>query len=250
MTKKLTGRAVHETPARADRAKSGRAARLHPRDRKQMIVAAATQLFSEQGFTASTAELAQRLGVAQALIYKYFPTKDKLIECVIEDVFPNATFLARNTTLLTDESIAPRQRLVKFYEEWTSGESASAFSRIRMWASLMRPDMTVQYQEGVLKKIFPIIGNILLELCNMSARVEQTAMPQATAARYLHDMMISLFWWRFYALPTAEEEMRTRIEARIEFAVQGLRGTLKRIPIRPSNSGHRIARSRKAKSDS
>ena len=46
----------------------------------QRIVDEAKIFFADHGFRGSTRELARQLGVTQALIYKYFPSKQALID--------------------------------------------------------------------------------------------------------------------------------------------------------------------------
>ena len=43
--------------------------------------------FAEEGFSASTRDLADRLGVRQALLYKYYPSKEALLDAIFETVF-------------------------------------------------------------------------------------------------------------------------------------------------------------------
>ncbi len=47
-----------------------------------MILDAAVEFFAEHGFEAQTKELAQRIGVSQGLIFRYFGTKQNLVEQV------------------------------------------------------------------------------------------------------------------------------------------------------------------------
>jgi AcrR family transcriptional regulator len=64
-----------------------RARRLSPKDRETLIVAGAVRYFAEFGFSGDTRSLAQHLGVGQPLLFKYFPTKEALIERVYQEVF-------------------------------------------------------------------------------------------------------------------------------------------------------------------
>src|ERR1700710_2341335 len=72
-------------PAEAQSKKAYR--RLAPADRRRQIIEAAVSYFSEVGFDGATRALAERLGVTQPLIYRYFPSKDELIRAVYEEVY-------------------------------------------------------------------------------------------------------------------------------------------------------------------
>jgi len=61
--------------------------RLSPTVREQQIVDEAIQFFAEVGFGGRTRELAKRIGITQPLLYRYFPTKEELIDRVFDEVF-------------------------------------------------------------------------------------------------------------------------------------------------------------------
>ncbi len=71
---------------RQSKAAAGNRQRLSPGEREQQILDEAISFFAEVGLSGQTRELAQRLGVTQPLIYRYFPTKQDLIERVFEEV--------------------------------------------------------------------------------------------------------------------------------------------------------------------
>ena len=67
--------------------KAGKAAvvaRMAPADRKAMILSRATEFFAEYGLTAQTRALATACGVAQRLLYRYFPSKAALLDEVYQ----------------------------------------------------------------------------------------------------------------------------------------------------------------------
>ena len=70
-----------------DKAPSAPRRRLAPEDREHQIVQAAIAFFARHGFDASTRDLAKELGVTQPLLYRYFPTKEALVDRVYEEVF-------------------------------------------------------------------------------------------------------------------------------------------------------------------
>jgi AcrR family transcriptional regulator len=51
---------------------------------RERIIAAAAAVFAERGLEAATAEIAQRAGVGEATLFRRFPTKDDLIDAIIE----------------------------------------------------------------------------------------------------------------------------------------------------------------------
>src|SRR6185437_4207297 len=61
--------------------------RMAPQDRERLILDNALRFFAERGLAGETRELARRLGVTQSLIYRYFPSKDVLIDRVYQRWF-------------------------------------------------------------------------------------------------------------------------------------------------------------------
>lgn len=56
-----------------------------PEERKQEILDAAVKLFGEKGYDkTSISDIAQTLGVAQGLCYRYFPSKEALFESAVD----------------------------------------------------------------------------------------------------------------------------------------------------------------------
>ncbi len=57
---------------------------------KKKVVLAALKLFAEQGFDGtSTAEIAEESGMSQATIFKYFKTKEELLDFIITPILEN-----------------------------------------------------------------------------------------------------------------------------------------------------------------
>jgi AcrR family transcriptional regulator len=61
---------------------------------RERIIAAAASVFAERGLEASTAEIAHRAGVGEATLFRRFPTKDDLIDAIIETRMEEVAALA------------------------------------------------------------------------------------------------------------------------------------------------------------
>jgi AcrR family transcriptional regulator len=62
---------------------------------RQRVLAAAEQVFAEQGLGASTEEIARRAGVGIGTVFRHFPVKRDLVESVLLARFAELTELAR-----------------------------------------------------------------------------------------------------------------------------------------------------------
>jgi len=96
-------------------AKRQRAKRMPAEARKAVILAEASDFFARHGFEASTRDLADRIGVRQALLYKYFPSKDALIEAVF-DLFIGQRREHQRAVLVEDDQATPfNERVFRYY---------------------------------------------------------------------------------------------------------------------------------------
>ena len=137
----LTG-SLHRQPKR--RAKRGTG--------EQRILDAAAIFFAEQGFRASTRDLARRLGVTQALLYRYFPSKQALIDRVFETIYLEPWDAALTERLL-DPIVPLGTRLTEFYTV-VARRSTPTRSRLFMRAGLDDQGLAERYT-------FPLNDRIL-----------------------------------------------------------------------------------------
>ena len=80
---------------------------------RERIIAAAIEVFAERGLEASTAEIAQRAGVGEATLFRRFPSKDDLIQAIVETQMEVVIEIA--TDCLTDPD--PGAGLERFLTE-------------------------------------------------------------------------------------------------------------------------------------
>jgi AcrR family transcriptional regulator len=65
-------------------------------------VAAARDLFARNGLDVSVEEITQHAGVGMGTLYRHFPTKDELIDAVLEDAFAEILALAERAAAAED----------------------------------------------------------------------------------------------------------------------------------------------------
>ena len=133
------------------------ARRLSPDARREQIIAGAVPYFAEVGFSGTTRDLARRIGVTQALLYRYFSSKADLVEAVFEHVF-----LGRLTphwlAALRDRSVPLDDRLCRFYGEYTAAIFTYEWMRIFMWAGLAGDRLNRRYLDRIAKDLLAPIG--------------------------------------------------------------------------------------------
>lgn len=108
--------------------------RLPPDVRKAQIVRTAGEFFAEQGFAGSTRDLATEIGVTQALLYRYFDTKDALIAAVFAELHDR--YDPANAAVLQEGSLALTERIVKFYRIYLDRVADPQSCRLFMYSAL------------------------------------------------------------------------------------------------------------------
>ena len=86
--------AVHTIEDVATTEASARGMRADAQRNRERIIAAAIEVFAESGLEASTAEVAHRAGVGEATLFRRFPSKDALIEAIVETQMDGALAIA------------------------------------------------------------------------------------------------------------------------------------------------------------
>lgn len=101
-----------KAPVQAPRRKN-----MRSQDREKQILEGAVRFFAECGFEGQTRELATRLGVSHAVIYRHFASKEELIERVYEHVY-TSRWRTSWDSLIIDRGLPLEERLVRFYREY------------------------------------------------------------------------------------------------------------------------------------
>jgi len=145
----------HATEAATDNTR--RTTRMLPVERKKELLARAIEYFSEAGFDGGTRALAQRIGITQPLIYRYFPSKDDLINEVYNSVYV-AQWKDSWTVQLGDRDLTLQRRLTEFYHDYAQVVFNRTWMRIFFFAGLKGLDINTRYIERV-------VNNLLVPIC-------------------------------------------------------------------------------------
>ncbi len=141
-------------PARAAAQPSAqRRTRLAPEERSDLIVQGAIRFFAERGFGGQTRELAQQLGITQGLLYRYFPTKDLLIERIYEELFVKRIKPEWEVRLL-DRSEPLLPRLIRFYLDYATVLHDYEWGRIYLYSGLGGATIAKRFVHQVTQGLF------------------------------------------------------------------------------------------------
>ncbi len=136
--------------------KAPTARRLSGAEREKNIAQEAVRFFADVGFGGDTRELAQRLGVTQSLLYRYFPSKEALINRVYEEVYIGR-WNPFWESVIRDRSIPLQERLTRLYIAYAKEALNRDWVRIFMFSGLRGEDINRKYldvlRERILKPI-------------------------------------------------------------------------------------------------
>jgi AcrR family transcriptional regulator len=122
-------------------------------DREKLIIAEAVRYFADEGFGADTRALARRLHITQPALFKYFASKEALIERVFQHVYLSRWNPAWER-LLTDRAVPLKQRLLAFYRDYAGAILHREWIRIFMFSGLRDAGINRRYLRLVRERIY------------------------------------------------------------------------------------------------
>ncbi len=174
-------------PADSDKAQNSSLRKhLSGIDRQEQIVEQAIELFAQKGFALTTRELARELRITQPLLYRYFPSKQHLIEQVYERVFLSR-WNPQWELWLADRSRSFRDRLVQYFVDYTHAILHNEWVRIFLYAGLQDPSLNQRYLQMLHQRIFTVMSQELRhDRQHLQESTEQQAMLENEAWWGLH----------------------------------------------------------------
>ncbi len=172
--------------------------RLDPASRREAIIRAAICHFAEAGLGGTTREIAERAGITQALLYRYFASKAELAEAVFERVYLGRLD-PRWAEELRDRRVPMRERLRRFYRQYTAAIFTNEWMRIFMWAGLAGEALNREYLQ--------LVGETLLTPLRDEIAADPSLRPPGMEELWsLHGSIVYLGIRRFvYRMPTPED---------------------------------------------
>jgi len=201
--------------------------RLAPEDREHQILQAATAFFARKGFDASTRELAGELGITQPLLYRYFPTKEALVDRVYEDVFVRR-WNPEWEEWLADRSVPLPDRLKHYLKDYARFVLRGEWVRIFIYAGLSRGGINQKYLARLRERHFLVIARELRH--SYGIREPLNAQDEDEEVELVWAMHSSVFYigvrkW-VYELPTPKNLERL-IDMRVDAFIAGVPTVLK-----------------------
>ncbi|WP_068831145.1 TetR/AcrR family transcriptional regulator [Polaromonas jejuensis] len=201
--------------------------RLAPEDREHQIVQAAIAFFARHGFDASTRDLAREMGVTQPLLYRYFPTKEALVDRVYDEVFVRR-WNPEWEEWLADRSSPLADRLKRYFKDYARFVLRSEWVRIFIYAGLSRGGINQKYLGRLRERHFLVIAREMRHEYGIPEPADSAA--EDDEVELVWAMHSSVFYigvrkW-VYDLPTPKNLERL-IDMRVDAFIHGVPVVLK-----------------------
>ena len=144
------------SPRRPGKASKKPVPRMAPEQRRALILQRAIEFFAEYGLTAQTRALADACGVAQRLLYRYFPSTAALVTEVYNEAIASP-FKAVWRVQLKDRSRPWDERLTTFYINYFNELLTRRWLRLFLYASLAEARMAPDYNQAILLDTLELI---------------------------------------------------------------------------------------------
>jgi AcrR family transcriptional regulator len=202
--------------------------RLSAEEREQQIVSQAISYFATHGFSASTRELAKEIGITQPLLYRYFPSKDALVDRVFQVIYLSR-WNPEWDQLLRDRSRPLPKRLQLFYRQYSNMILQSDWIRIFLFAGLTRQGINDRYLAGLRAKVFDVV---LQELRFAHGVADPTPQHYEDEIEFIWGLHAAIFYigvrkWG-YGLPVPDDLERL-VAQKVELFLAGAPKALKNL---------------------
>jgi AcrR family transcriptional regulator len=182
--------------------------------RREQILETALKLFAERGFDAtSTRQIAKEVGIAEGLIFHYFPTKASLLTAILEDRLEGRrAFRTRLRPLLEDAGGKPAPEVLRAVASgWLATLRRDEAFVIVLFATAQTNPEVRQAWQGLIREGTELLTGYL------AARVEagelRKDLPLETAATMFVSSLI-IFFLAHRDLPDPEWHEQSEAHAR------------------------------------
>ncbi|WP_202900067.1 TetR/AcrR family transcriptional regulator [Thioclava atlantica] len=132
------------------------AVRMPFNERRAQILDVASEFFAENGLAGQTRQLAEKCGISQRLLYRFFPTKEDLLKEVYDQEILGA-FKAVWFVELQDRTRPVSERLDAFYRDYLRSTLTRKWLRLFLYASLAEAKMAPDYISAIVMQLLETV---------------------------------------------------------------------------------------------
>jgi AcrR family transcriptional regulator len=168
--------------------------RRRPEARPSEILAAALDLFSERGFTATRLEdVAARAGLSKAAIYLYFKDKSSLLNAIVQETAVTNVDHIRVIAAAHTGPVAPLLRQVlEILADRIRNSHLPQLIKLVIAESRAHPEIGRQYLENVIGRAMPTVQSLIERgIANGEFRAVD---PSLTVRCLIAPMLLAAIW--------------------------------------------------------
>lgn len=145
------------------RTSNHKAARVSSADRREQIIAAALELFAQNGYRGTTTrEIAEKADVNEAILFRHFPTKENLYWAVVDSKCGRPGGLREFREMLDGRE--PREALVALAEEiLRRNEADPSMTRLYFFTALENHELSHRMFRTYALRYYEILADYIRE---------------------------------------------------------------------------------------
>lgn len=174
--------------------------RLSPETRSEQILRGAIRFFAERGFQGQTRDLAKQLGISTGLLFRYFPTKDALIDRIYETLFEER-WKPEWDEILGNRSRNLQERLIAFYLDYSKMLHDYEWGRIYLYSGLGGAGIPQRFARMVIDRVYArVVGELRHEFGRPDLAIEPMSESEVELMWSLHGSIfyIGLRRWVYH----------------------------------------------------
>lgn len=193
-------------------------------ERQRNILTAATEMFAEKGFAAtSTREIAKKAGVAEGTIFRHYKTKKDLLLSIVTPMMIRlmAPLIIKDFNKVLNSDYESFEGFIRAVVENRAKFLEGNMKTIKIFLQEIpfHPELKEQFIEQVGHKVFARLREIIEHYQKNGQIIE---LPPTTVIRLTGSTLIGYFAARHVIAPEADWEEDVEIERTIVFLMKGL----------------------------
>ena len=216
-------RALSKTPAAAPRR------RLGAGERERQIIEAAIAFFAEVGLDGNTRELARRIGITQPLLYRYFPSKEQLLERIYEELYIRR-WKPEWEALMADRSLPVMERFRRFEKDYQRTILTHDWLRIFVSSGLQGYAFPTRYLARVKEWIFtPVLAELRREMKLPAPDALPLSAGEYELLFALHGALVYAGIRRYVYAMAVPDDLEAGMDATLDAFLPGMPAVLRRL---------------------
>ncbi|MGC4378099.1 TetR/AcrR family transcriptional regulator [Fictibacillus sp. Mic-4] len=193
-------------------------------DKQKKIIAAAIEIFSEKGYSASsTSEIAKRAGVAEGTIFRHYKTKKELLISIVGPMMAKliAPFIIRDVDKVLKKDFDHFEDFLRAMIENRREfiKNNLPVLKILLQEIPFHPELKELFMEHIAKKLYERFKRVVE---HFQKKGELIDMPSNSVIRLTVSSIVGYLLAKYILLPDARWDDEKEIERTIAFIMHGL----------------------------